>query len=446
MAESAATQATPAAPVTLARVLRIAVPIVLSNSTVPLLGVVDTAVVGQMGAAAPIGAVGIGAIILSSLYWLFAFLRMGTIGLASQAKGAGNTAEEHAILSRCLMIGLAGGALLIVVQLPLFAAAFWMSPASAEVESLARDYMAIRIWSAPALIALYGVTGWLIAEERTGAVLAQQLVMNGLNIARNIWFVIGLNWGVTGVAWATFIAEWAGLLIGLWFCRGVFAAPHWRDKVKVFARAPLMRMALINRDIMLRSFLIQVIFVSFLFFSGDLGDVTLAANQVLMQFVFVTSYALDGFAHAVETLVGQAIGQKNRARLRQAAILGCIWAVLVAVALSIAFAVTGVSIIAIMATSEEVRAVAGAYLVYVALTPVCAVWSFMIDGIFVGATRARDMRDTMAISAVIYLILTGLLLPSFGNHGLWLALVISFLVRAVTLGMRYPDLEKTAVS
>ncbi|MEM1303131.1 MAG: MATE family efflux transporter, partial [Pseudomonadota bacterium] len=306
MAESPAPQAPTTAPLTHARVLRIAVPIVLSNSTVPLLGAVDTAVVGQMGAAAPIGAVGIGAIILSSIYWLFAFLRMGTIGLASQAKGAGDIAEDHAILSRCLMIGLAGGTALIVVQIPLFAAAFWVSPASSEVETLARDYMAIRIWSAPALIALYGVSGWLIAQERTGAILAQQLAMNGLNIALNIWFVIGLDWGVTGVAWATFIAEWAGLVIGLWFCRGVFAAPHWRNKAKVFERAPLMRMALINRDIMLRSFLIQVIFVSFLFFSGDLGDVTLAANQVLLQFVLIASYALDGFAHAVETLVGQA--------------------------------------------------------------------------------------------------------------------------------------------
>ncbi len=431
-------------PLTHARVLRIALPIVLSNSTVPLLGAVDTAVVGQMGAAAPIGAVGIGAIILSSVYWLFGFLRMGTIGLAAQAKGAGDTAEEHAILTRCLMIGIAGGALLILIQIPLFAAAFLVSPASEEVETLAHDYMSIRIWSAPALIALYGVTGWLIAQERTGAVLVQQLAMNGLNIALNIWFVLGLDMGVAGVAWATFIAEWAGLIIGLWFCRGVFQGSHWRDKARVLAREPVMRMALINRDIMLRSLFIQVIFVSFLFFSGDLGDVALAANQVLLQFVFVTAYGLDGFAHAVETLVGQAVGSRDKARVRRAIWLGGFWAGVVAVLITAVFGHFGTQIIALMATSEAVRATAGTYLIYVIASPLIAVWSFMIDGIFVGATRARDMRDTMVMSSVFYLICAVCLLWAFGNHGLWVALLISFVARAVSLGLRYPNLERDA--
>ena len=431
-------------PLTHARVLRIAVPIVLSNSTVPLLGLVDTAVVGQMGEAAPIGAVGIGAIILTSLYWLFGFLRMGTIGLASQAKGAGDTAEEHVILTRCMIIGAMGGALMILLQWPLFHGAFLISPASAEVENLASDYLAIRVWSAPALISLYGVTGWLIAQERTGAVLVQQLTMNGLNIALNIWFVLGLEMGVAGVAWATFVAEWAGLILGLWFCRGVFRGPHWRNRARVLARGPLMRMALINRDILLRSLFIQVVFVSFVFFSGDLGDVTLAANQVLLQFVFLTAYGLDGFAHAVETLIGQAIGGRDRAGLRRAAWLGFQWALLVALLITVSFAALGRQIIALMATSEAVRAAAGSYLIYVIATPMTSVWSFMIDGIFVGATRARDMRDTMVMSAVLYMVCAVVLLPLFGNHGLWIALLISFLARAITLGLRYPALEREA--
>ncbi|MEO0372206.1 MAG: MATE family efflux transporter [Pseudomonadota bacterium] len=432
------------APLTHARILRIAMPIVLSNSTVPLLGAVDTAVVGQMRAAAPIGAVGIGAIILSSLYWLFAFLRMGTIGLASQAMGAGDVAEEHAILSRCLMIGFAGGAVMIAVQVPLFAGAFLVSPASAEVETLARQYMDIRIWSAPALIALYGVTGWLIAQERTSAVLVQQLAMNGLNIALNIWFVLGLEMGVAGVAWATFIAEWAGLIIGLWFCRSVFTGPHWRNRWRVFARAPLMRMALINRDILLRSFFIQVIFVSFLFFSGDLGDVPLAANQVLLQFVFMTAYGLDGFAHAVETLVGQAIGKGDRQAMRRAIWLGAVWAAIIAILVTFVFAAFGTPVIAVMATSEAVRAVAGSYLIYVVFVPLASVASFMIDGIFVGATRARDMRNTMIMSAAIYMGCVAVLLPALGNHGLWVALLVSFIARAVTLGLCYPAMEREA--
>ncbi|MEO0750320.1 MAG: MATE family efflux transporter [Pseudomonadota bacterium] len=431
-----------ATPLTHARVLRIALPIVLSNATVPLLGAVDTAVVGQMGEAVPIGAVGIGAIILTSLYWLFGFLRMGTIGLASQAIGARDQSETHAILIRSLLIGGTGGALMILLQLPLFYGAFLVSPASAEVESLARDYLEIRIWSAPALISLYGVTGWLTAQERSGAVLMQQVSMNALNIVLNIWFVLGLDMGVPGVALATFIAEWVGLVIGLWFCRDVFAASHWRDRARVFARGPLMRMAVINRDIMLRSLCIQAIFVSFVFFSGDLGDVPLAANQVLLQFVFITAYGLDGFAHAVETLVGQAVGQKDRDRLRRSICLGCLWAGLVALLVTVVFAGFGTELIAVMTTSEAVRATAATYLIYVVAAPLASVGTFMVDGVMVGATRARDMRNTMALSAALYLGLAAVLLPVLDNHGLWTALLFSFLVRGVTLALRYPALER----
>ena len=188
------------------RVLNIAFPIVLSNATVPILGVVDTGVVGQMGAAAPIGAVGIGAIILTTLYWVFGFLRMGTVGLTAQAAGRGDRAEVAALLTRALMIGACGGLLLVLLQIPIFWAAFQVSPASNEVEGLARDYMAIRIWSAPAAIAIYGITGWLIAQERTRAVLVLQVWMNGLNVVLHLWFVLGLGWGVSGVAFATFLA------------------------------------------------------------------------------------------------------------------------------------------------------------------------------------------------------------------------------------------------
>ena len=206
-----------------ARVLRIAGPIVLSNATVPILGAVDTGVVGQLGLAAPIGAVGVGAIVLSSVYWIFGFLRMGTTGLTAQAAGEGDAPEVAALLSRALLIGAVGGALLILLQLPIFWGAFRISPASAEVEGLARRYMAIRIWSAPAAIALYGITGWLIAQERTWAVLVIQLWMNGLNVALDLLFVLGLGWGVGGVASATFLAEWTGLALGLWLCRAAFA-------------------------------------------------------------------------------------------------------------------------------------------------------------------------------------------------------------------------------
>lgn len=271
------------APITHRRVLHIAVPIVLSNATVPILGAVDTGVVGQMGEAAPIGAVGIGAIILTAIYWIFGFLRMGTSGLVAQALGAEDRDEVSALLTRALMIGFGAGLALIALQSALFWGAFQLSPASAEVETLAREYMAIRIWSAPAAIAIYGLTGWLIAAERTRGVLVLQLWMNGLNIGLDLWFVLGLGWGVPGVAFATFLAEWTALGLGLWLCRDAFGRPAWRDRALVFARARLLRMASVNSDILIRSVLLQAAFVSFLFLGADLGDVTLAANQVLLD-------------------------------------------------------------------------------------------------------------------------------------------------------------------
>ncbi len=426
------------------RVLKIALPIVISNATVPILGVVDTGVVGQLGEAAPIGAVGIGAIILTAIYWVFGFLRMGTTGLTSQALGAGQTGEVAALLTRALMIGLAGGVALILVQAPLFDLAFRISPASAEVEALARDYMGIRVWSAPALIALYGVTGWLIAQERTAGVLAIQAAMNGLNVALDLWFVLGLDWGVTGVAWATFIAEWSGLALGLWFCRAAFRVPAWRDWPRVFDPARLRRMASVNRDILLRSLMIEAIFVSFLFLGSDFGDVTLAANQVLLQFLHITSNALDGFAFAAEAMVGQAVGRRDVDRLRRGALLASLWGAVVIVVLATAFALGGGLIIDIMAKAPEVQEAARAYLPFMVLAPVAGLAAWMLDGIFIGATRTQDMRNMMAVSLAIYAAAVLLLMPGMGNHGLWVALLISFVARGITLGLRYPALEAAA--
>ncbi len=435
----------PSAPITHRRVLAISIPIVLANATVPILGAVDTAVVGQLGQAAPIGGVGIGAIILSAIYWVFGFLRMGTTGLTSQAHGAGQTGEVAAMLTRALMIAFAGGAVIIALQVLIFRGAFLISPASAEVEALARDYMAVRVWSAPAIIALYGVTGWLIAQERTRAVLVLQVVMNGVNILLDLWFVLGLDWGVTGVAWATFIAEWSGLALGLWLCRAAFRVPAWRDWPRIFDPVRLRLMMAVNRDILLRSLMLQGIFVSFLFIGGDFGDVTLAANQVLLQFLHITAYALDGFAFAAEALVGQAVGRGDRARLRRGAILSSLWGAVVTLALCAVFALGGGAIIDLMTTAENVRQEARLYLIYMIFAPAFGLASWMLDGIFIGATRAADMRNMMAISLAIYIAAAMLLVPSLGNHGLWLSLLISFVARGITLGLRYPSLERSVM-
>lgn len=430
--------------VTHARVLKIAIPIVISNATVPILGAVDTGVVGQLGAAAPIGAVGIGAVILTGIYWIFGFLRMGTTGLTSQAQGAGQVGEVAALLTRALMIGFAGGLALIILQVPVFHVTFQISPASEEVETLARQYMAIRVWSAPAMIALFGMTGWLIAQERTRAVLLLQLVMNGINILLDLWFVLGLDWGVAGVARATVIAEWGGLALGFWFCRDAFAVPAWCDWPRVFDRERLKNMASVNGDILLRSLMLQIIFVSFLFWGSNFGDVTLAANQVLLQFLSITSHALDGFAFSAEALVGQAFGARSVVHLRRGALLTSVWGIVVCIALAVVFACFGGALIDLMAKAPEVQAEARNYLIYIVFTPILGLAAFMLDGVFIGATRSRDMRNMMAISLVIYGLAAALLTPAYGNHGLWLALLISFVARGVTLGLRYPALERAA--
>lgn len=396
-----------------------------------------------MGEAAPIGAVGIGAVVLSAIYWIFGFLRMGTTGLAAQALGQGNRAEVAALLTRVLMIGFAGGALIIALQLPILWSAFRLSPASPEVETLARGYMQIRIWSAPAAISVFGITGWLIAQERTRAVLVLQVWMNGINVLLNLWFVLGLGWGVNGVAFATFLADWSALAMGLYLCLAAFKVPDWRDWARVFDRVKLRRMAQVNSDIMIRSLLLQVIFLSFLFLAADFGDVTLAANQVLLQFLSITSYALDGFAFSAEALVGQAVGARAVPLLRRSVWVASLWGLAASVLLAVGFWVFGNDIVAIMAKNTEVQAAAAIYLPWMVCAPVLALASFMLDGIFIGATRTADMRNMMALSTLVYGGAAFALVPYFGNHGLWIALLISFVARGATLAARYPSLERS---
>ncbi len=428
------------------RVLHTALPIVLSNATVPILGAVDTGVVGQMGEAAPIGAVGIGAIILAGLYWIFGFLRMGTTGLTAKAKGAGRQGEVAAMLTRSVMIGLLAGVAIMALQVWLFRAAFWVSPASPEVESLARQYLQIRVWSAPAAIAIYGLTGWLIAQERTTAVLAIQLWMNGVNILLDLWFVLGLGWGVGGVATATVIAEVTGLMLALWLCRDVLQNSAWKDRARIFDRAALREMAMVNSDILLRSLMLQAIFMSFLFLGARFGDDTLAANQVLLQFLYITAYALDGFAFAVETLAGQAFGAKDRASLRRATYLASLWAVLGSGLMAMVYLMFGGMIIDLMTTSVGLRELARDFLPWVIVSPLLGVAPFMLDGVFIGATQTRDMRNMMALSTLIYAAALAFCVPLLGNHGLWLALMISFVARGLTLAWRYPALEARAAT
>ena len=423
------------------RVLKIAIPIVISNATVPILGAVDTGVVGQLGQAAPIGAVGVGAIIIGAIYWVFGFLRMGTTGMVAQARGAGDEAEKGALIMRAMIVAAIAGVGIIILQLPIFWGVMYATPASPEVEDMARSYMSIRIWSAPAAISLYALSGWLIAHERTRAMLLLQVWMNGLNIALDLWFVLDLGWGVEGVAIATLIAEWSGFFLALYMCRGVFKGEQWRNWARIFDRAKIKAMASVNGNIMVRSLLLQVMLIGFIFVSASVDDVTLAANQILIQFVEITAYGLDGFAIAAESLIGVSMGARSRLAVRRTAILTGAWSAAGSVLMALFFGIFGIWLIKVMATSVEVQQAAAVYLPWMVLSPIVGFASWTLDGIFIGATRTRDMRNAMFQSAIVFVLAVIILMPIMGNHGIWLALLISYVARAITLMRYYPALE-----
>jgi MATE family multidrug resistance protein len=424
--------------ITHARVLKVAGPIIISNATVPLLGAVDTAVIGQLGLAAPLAAVGLGAVILSTFYWVFGFLRMSTSGLVAQAKGGGDDVEVSATLLRALIVGAVAGLGLILLHMPLISGAFRIAPATPEVEAFSRTYLAIRIWGAPATIAMYALIGWLIALEKTRAVLVLQLWQNGLNIGLDIWFVIGLGWGIAGVAGATLIAEWSGLFLGLWLAREAFGQGLRAAWGRVPDRAMIAQTFRASRDIMGRSVILQLSFTAFIFLGAGFGTVTLAANHVLLQFLEITAFALDGIAFAAEALVGQAIGARALGDVRRACLLSFQWGFAGAAFLALTFFLFSGSVIDLMTTAPEVREEARLYVPWLVAAPLIGVACWIYDGIFIGALLTGAMLRAMAISVLIYIAALIVLIPAFANHGLWAGLMVLNLARAVTLWRASP--------
>lgn len=430
-------------PITHGRVLRIAAPIILSNMTIPLIGVFDTAIIGQLGQASLIGAVGLGATIITLFYWGFGFLRMATTGLAAQAVGRDDHNELWALLHRGVWIGAIGGIALIILAPLWMALAFLMAPASETVEPLARSYIGIRVLSAPAAIATYAMSGWLLAQERTRALLILQVGIAGLNAGLNYLFVLQFGWGIQGVAWASFIAEYTGLCAGLAVC-------FWRSWAQVVPRmahvfdvARITHMFSVSGDIFIRSMLLQAMLVSFAFWGASFGDVELAANQILFQFWHVTAYALDGFAFAAEALVGHAVGRRARAQVQRAVALCGLWGGVGAVLTAGGIMLSAPWVIDQMTTAADVRAATFDYVIYAALAPIFGFLSWLMDGVFIGATRTKDMRNMMLISAIVYFGVALVIIPIWGNHGLWSAYCLSLVVRGFTMLWRYPELLRS---
>ena len=430
-------------PVTHRAILAIALPIMLSNVSTPLLGAVDTAVVGQIPDPAYIGAVALGSLVFTFVYWAFGFLRMGTTGLTAQALGARDTDELVAALGRSLLIAGAAGVALITLQWPIREVAFSLMDGSPRVEALARSFFNIRIWSAPATFANYALLGWFIGLGRTDIGLVLQLLLNLANMALDLLFVLGLGWDVQGVALGTLLAEWTAALAGLIVAtRHIHRiGGHWSLK-RLLMPVQLKRTITVNGDIMVRSLALIFVFVWFMAQGARQGDVRLAANAVLMQLVSISAYFLDGLAFAAEALVGRAIGSAKRIGLTNAAYMTTLWAAGVAALLSLAFALFGATLIDMMTVDAGVRAAARAYLPWAAGVPLMGVWAFQLDGIFIGATRSADMRRAMLASLAIFMAAWWLLRP-WGNHGLWAALYVHYLARAATLSWYYPALVRS---
>ncbi len=424
-------------------VLAIALPMIFSNVTTPLIGAVDTAVIGQLGSAPLIGAVAVGATIFTFFYWAFGFLRMGTTGLTAQASGAERHREVLATLYRALLVAGSAGCVIIVLQSPIAAMALWLIGASPDVETAARTYFDIRIWSAPSALANYALVGWFIGLGCAGMAFRLQLLLNLTNIALDSLFVLSFGWGVAGVAAGTLIAETGAAIIGLLVALRATAGLRLRAW-RVFNAAKLKRMLSVNGDIMIRTLSLLFAFSFFMAQGARAGDMILAANAILMHFLSVSAYFLDGIAYATEALTGKAIGARNPKRFAEAVRLSSIWAGLLSVSAAATFWLAGGAAIDLMTVNEAVRVLAREYLVWAAISPIIGVACFQLDGIFIGATRTHDMRNMMLVSLALYLIAWAVLTPIHGNHGLWAALMLLFVARAITLGLRMPALQRAA--
>jgi MATE family multidrug resistance protein len=425
-------------------VWRLSGPIILANLSTPLLGAVDTAVVGHLPDPSFIGGVAVGSVIFSFLFWGFGFLRMGTTGFTAQAHGAGDAAELRACLLRPLALAVAFGCLVIALQSPLRQVALWAMEASAEVEGHTAVYFDIRVWSAPAVLVNYVVLGWLLGVQRPRAALALQILMNGINIGLDLIFVIGLGWDVAGVAWATLIAETTAALAGLaLILKSLGRLPDAADWARLKDRGRLTALLRVNFDIFLRTLCLVLAFGIFTAEGAGFGDVVLAGNAILLQFQSFISHGLDGFAHAAEILAGGAQGAGNRRTFRRAVVVCSLWGLGGALLAGLVLLAGGPLLIAAFTSLPEVRLSAETYLWWMIVSPLISVWSFLLDGVFIGATRTAAMRNAMVLSLAVFLAANWLLLPAFGNHGLWLSLTLFMAARGLTMALYYPALERS---
>lgn len=430
--------------VTLKSVFAIALPMTLAHASTPLIGITDMAVIGQLGSAALIGAVALGAILFDFIGGTLNFLRLGTTGLVAQAMGAGDRAAEATALWRAMVLAAILGVLIMVLQTPLIALFVRAMAPSEEVANAVRAYWDVRVYAAPFMLMNYAILGWLLGLGRAGLGLVLQVLLSMSNIALSLLFVLWLDFGVMGVAAASVLAEAIALMAAL-----VVVWRHFRHGpaprfAEVFERSGFLRTLAVNRDILIRSLLLLTAFAMFTAASARFGDVTLAANAILMNAFLLSAHILDGLATAAEQLGGRAVGARNREGFRKTVRLTVVAGTVISLGVGAFWIAAGEPLIALMTTAQDVRAESMTYLWWAALAPVAGALAFVMDGLYIGATWTRMMRNMMLGSTLIFVAAWWLLTPQFANHGLWAALNLWLLLRGLSLSALVPhEIRKT---
>ena len=417
---------------------RIAAPMIISNVSVPLLGMVDTGVTGHLENSAYLGAVAIGAMIFTFIYMGMNFLRMGTTGITAQSFGAGDNDGLRAALGQALIVGTLVALALIVFQAPIGQLALHLLGGDTETQRYASEYFSIRIWSAPGTLANYALIGWFIGLQNARIPLLIFLTINLTNIALDLFFVVVLGMKIDGVALASVIAEYSGFLVGAAFAVSILKkrAGHW-PIARLTNVTAYKAFFSINANLFVRTMALMFTLSFITAQSARLGGQILAANALLLNFQHLTAFGLDGIAHAAEAMVGKAIGEKSREVLVHSVRLTLKWSVIFAAGFTAVYVFAGPTIISILTDLPDVREVALRYLPWMIASPLVSVWCFLYDGVYIGATRARDMRNIMVLSALCVFLPAWYLLQPLGNDGLWLAFLLFMASRGIGMHLGY---------
>ena len=414
------------------RILGLAVPSIISNITVPLLGLVDVSIVGHLGSATYIGAIAVGGMLFSMIYWIFGFLRMGTSGLTAQAYGRRDLAEVILLFVRSLGIAFGLALLLIMLQYPILKVAFTLIDATPAIKDLASLYFRICIWGAPAVLGLYSFAGWFVGMQNSRFPMYIAITQNVVNIAASLFFVFIWNRGVAGVAMGTLVAQYAGLLMAslLWYgyYRRLWQKLNWQ----MLTDYETMRsFFILNRDIFFRTLCLVAITTYFTSRGAEQGDIILAVNTLMMQLFTLYSYIMDGFAYAGEALTGHYVGAHNQADLRRMIRTLFAWGVGLALAFTLLYGIGGSSFLGLLTNEQEVLNASSDYFYWVLAIPLAGMAAFLWDGIYIGATASRQMLYSMLVASVSFFILQRIFQQQMGNHALWMAFIAYLFLRGL---------------